>query len=1246
MKAKRFLSLLLSLVTVLGLIAMPVYADGGNDITAYVNFSEYGEIANDKNGNALVLAPVTLTGKEDGYTLDDVFRVFHDTYYEGGSNAGYKTETGTYGSYVTKLWGDESGLFGYQINAGDVYVMGPGQAVNDKDVIDAVIYKSAWPDTENYAFFDCYEKEADADSEFALTLKNTYYDASYNTNTEECAGAKITVDGKATEYETDDDGKVKLKFDKAGTYVISAEKKKTLSEGGETVPAITAPVCVVTVKNPYVTLSAPSDATVFVGEKGTAHYVPFTEKESAKTSEADGVKTYYYKLENKKEYNYRISKEGCVTVGGVFTAKENLELNITDAELNPEGKNSKTVDRDVKSNSGFNVGDIYLNINAAGWLKLNSADTYQIVNFRNWEPVNNTTKNYFLEPDFHYEATDINGDATDAIEVDKNGLITAKKSGTAIVKVTYDAVNLDFGKGFDFYGAIWPENTGVFVVTVDAEETVDAAMKINEGKNSKESKLSGDGIDSEHDVIYFFGDAGKYEFAPEYDASVFVANPTVGTKVSYSGFSEVSKKEDKSFSIPLTEGRNIVKITAEGKDMYQVITAKKVSVTVNNGEEVNPGDKISVVFDTLYSPAGKLSAIYNYSASVVYSKVSGYEGKTAGSLSASHKFASESKSQTVAYLVEKKEAWGSVSYAKTAELSVPDDFDGDTFTLSGGSIFVSGWGEPIGTHRAVSYETGKEPMKNAPGIAAELSRLPDIEIPITKLPPISGITLDSDKVKKEYYAGDKFDTKGLTVTANYEGDINKVTENYTVSPEVLTEDTTKVTVTYKGKTAEIPVTVTVAKVKSIEITAAPSKTDYTEGETFNPSGMVITAVYENKAKKATSEYTYSPLRELSVTDKSIEISYTGEDKTESIAAVSLPITVKADEGTSSSGNKISVYFTLLGDKNHGEPEGKDDTHTKKKNNLETWIPKTKITLDKGSCVLDAIEKALSLNGIPYTNEDDYISEVKGLAEKDNGELSGWMYTLNSKYPSKSVSAQKLYSGDVLVFHYTDDYTAENTGYSGSSGSSSSSKKDTDSKVTVNPGPVTKDENKSVFSENTYKDVKKDDWFYEYVKSAYESNLMKGTDLGFEPNAELTRAMAVAMLHRMQEEPEVDYAVLFGDVAKDAWYEKAVRWAASEKIVAGIEENVFGGDIAVTREQLAVMLFRYADKKNMLDSERADLTGFSDSDTVSKYAYEALSWAVKTGIMQGNDEGKLLPADKLTRAEAAAMFVRFFAKENK
>ena len=244
---KKGLSILLCALMLLSTLHFTVHADA-NEITAYITISMYGDIVIDKNGDPVAEAPVVLTGKES-YTLDDAFSAAHELYYEGGAAAGYASGEGYYGLSVTKVWGDTSGKYGYQMNLGAVDVWGPTQAVANGDYIDLSVYESYYPDTESYAKFDAYSKTVVTDGA-ELTLYESYYGENWETLYRPCAGATIYVDGVATEFVTDANGRCTVEFDDYGKYLISAKKTKTLVDEVEgttsTVTAITAPVCVVT----------------------------------------------------------------------------------------------------------------------------------------------------------------------------------------------------------------------------------------------------------------------------------------------------------------------------------------------------------------------------------------------------------------------------------------------------------------------------------------------------------------------------------------------------------------------------------------------------------------------------------------------------------------------------------------------------------------------------------------------------------------------------------------------------------------------------------------------------------------------------------------------------------------------------------------------------------------------------------------------------------------------------------------
>ncbi len=265
---KKLLSIVMALTFVLTAFSGVVFASNEetNAITAYVTVSRHGEFVKTKTGDIAVMLPVKLTEKPE-YTLEDLFSELHSLYYDG--EEGYTSATGDYGAYITKLWGDDSGNFGYQINGGTESVMGLTHPVENGDVVDAVVYRNLYPDTENYTKFEAYSAETLINKDFEITLSQAGYDENWNTVFSPCEGATITVNGEKTELLTDTDGKTVLSFDNEGIYVVSACKEKTINENTENekiVPAITAPVCVVTAEKAE-TVLVRNIADKYCGEK-------------------------------------------------------------------------------------------------------------------------------------------------------------------------------------------------------------------------------------------------------------------------------------------------------------------------------------------------------------------------------------------------------------------------------------------------------------------------------------------------------------------------------------------------------------------------------------------------------------------------------------------------------------------------------------------------------------------------------------------------------------------------------------------------------------------------------------------------------------------------------------------------------------------------------------------------------------------------------------------------------------------
>lgn len=176
---------------------------------------------------------------------------------------------------------------------------------------------------------------------------------------------------------------------------------------------------------------------------------------------------------------------------------------------------------------------------------------------------------------------------------------------------------------------------------------------------------------------------------------------------------------------------------------------------------------------------------------------------------------------------------------------------------------------------------------------------------------------------------------------------------------------------------------------------------------------------------------------------------------------------------------------------------------------------------------------------------------------------------------------------------------------------------------------------------TFSDVKESDWFYKGVSYVVENGMMNGMgDNQFAPNAPLTREMLAVVLYNMEKQPESTGVNPFADVKADMWYTDAIVWANANGIVAGYDDSTFGLGDSITREQLAAILYRYAQLKGYDVTEKADLTGYTDSASISSYAVEAMQWANANGIVNGMTETTLAPQGTATRAQVATMLMNF------
>ena len=279
---------------------------------------------------------------------------------------------------------------------------------------------------------------------------------------------------------------------------------------------------------------------------------------------------------------------------------------------------------------------------------------------------------------------------------------------------------------------------------------------------------------------------------------------------------------------------------------------------------------------------------------------------------------------------------------------------------------------------------------------------------------------------------------------------------------------------------------------------------------------------------------------------------------------------------------------------------------------------------------------------PYTGKYSYAINV---ANMDNGSVSVDKYATEGEKVTLTVSPDKAYKLDELTVtangkdvELTDNgdgtYTFTMPG----------------SKVQISATFV-EDENyeeptpEEPSSDMPFGDVNTGDWFYDVVKYAYDNGLMTGTSATtFEPNTTTTRGMIVAILNRLEGNPTAADAG-FADVNSGDWYADAVNWAASVGIVNGYSDTQFGPNDPITREQMAAILYNYAEYKGYDVSARADISSYDDAANVSDWAIESVQWANAMGLVNGMTDTTLDPQGNATRAQIAAILSRYLTGIN-
>lgn len=400
----------------------------------------------------------------------------------------------------------------------------------------------------------------------------------------------------------------------------------------------------------------------------------------------------------------------------------------------------------------------------------------------------------------------------------------------------------------------------------------------------------------------------------------------------------------------------------------------------------------------------------------------------------------------------------------------------------------------------------------------------------------------------------------------------------------------------------------------------------------NDSGYIV-AIGKSKTEETTAE-TSTETTTVASTETTTEFTtdLTTETTTQFTTDLTTETTTAASGGGSVDDEFVNVNFTLTGD--------------------YTWLYVNNVSMAQNSTVADLIEFVFNANDVSCVGlENNYITSVtyKGttLSEFDKGQNSGWMYKVNGEYLNVSIRDYKLSDGDNVEFVYVEDYTkldynTNDSDWSSSGGGGGSSSNTATTVTTTETTTYTATETttelttESVEITSTFDDVNENHWAFDAVTALFEKGAVKGkSENMFVPNDSVTRAEFVAMLYRLVG-TEGDYILNFNDVDSDSWYYTPVAWAYENGIVYGVNSDSFAPSANITRQDMACIAERFADKFNVELNQSIEYKAFADESTISNYAKDSVILLYKSGVLKGNDKGEFKPCDYTSRAEAAVI----------
>ncbi len=483
-----------------------------------------------------------------------------------------------------------------------------------------------------------------------------------------------------------------------------------------------------------VNVTAPAGSTVSLGDYSSYIYTFYDAAATTADEAGNVVASFRIPGSAAGQRFVRVQNPDGVTYWSFdqITSSKDITVSAEDIHLNDSTFTKSTVNRFTEN--VYDMGNIYMNINSKGYLNMEAGQTYELNMFRNWQAIESFMNSKIALPDMHYQVVDFNGNASDVVSIvpDENNsnlaTMKAEHAGTAVVKVTYDAMIDTTAQGGSKLSAIWPELTGVFVVSVGADGSSIETNMLMDRAGSTATKL-----DSEHDTLYYLGDQGAtYTFTPEAGCTVSIARSTVDGALTFTGFTTEGVSVDEATGAvtvsQLTTGRHIIKVEKDGVASYQIINARQASLTITDAQgatlsensQVKAGDVLTLQFSNLLNPCEKLATLYNRNTVISYTGTDGTAFASApGGNFGVYDFSSNADRQRLS-------------------VTIPKYWDESSYTLSTGVLRSNGFGSQPGDHRGLRYLTGKAANLNAEKVGGVLSSLPNVTFDVAPTEFITG----------------------------------------------------------------------------------------------------------------------------------------------------------------------------------------------------------------------------------------------------------------------------------------------------------------------------------------------------------------------------------------------------------------------------------------------------------------------------------------------------------------------------